>query len=81
MDKIYIPNRFKGRIGYQLLVDRYCRAGPEPPAMEGRRLKSWTDSVPDWWPDQDGEYRNEVISKELFKISSTLQNFRPICCI
>lgn len=59
MDKIYIPNRFKGRIGYQLLVDRYCRAGPEPPAMEGRRLKSWTDSVPDWWPDQDGEYRNE----------------------
>ena len=59
MDKIYIPNRFKGRIGYQLLVDRYCRAGPEPPAMEGRRLKPWTDSVPDWWPDQDGEYRNE----------------------
>lgn len=59
MDKIYIPNRFKGRIGYQLLVDRYCRAGPEPPAMEERRLKSWTDSVPDWWPDQDGEYRNE----------------------
>ena len=59
MDKIYIPNRFKGRIGYHIFVDRYCRAGPEPPTMEGRRLKPWTDSVPDWWPDQDGEYRNE----------------------
>lgn len=59
MEKIYIPKRFKGRIGYQIFIDRYCRAGPTPPFIEGRRIKSWQDSMPDWQPDQDGEYRNE----------------------
>ena len=59
MDKIYIPKRFKGSIGYHIFVDRYCRAGPNPSYIEGRRMKSWSDSMPDWQPDQDGVYRNE----------------------
>ena len=59
MDKIYIPERFKGRTGYHIFVDRFCRAGPEIPYVEGRRIKQWNDTMPDWWPDQDGEYRNE----------------------
>ena len=59
MDKIYIPKRFKGRTGYHIFVDRFCRAGPTIPYVEGRRIKQWNDTMPDWWPDQDGEYRNE----------------------
>ena len=59
MKKIYIPKRFKGRIGYQIFVDRFCRDGPEIPFVEGRRIKFWDDFIPDWQPDQDGEYRNE----------------------
>ena len=59
MDKICIPERFKGRTGYHIFVDRFCRAGPEIPYVEGRKVKSWNDAMPEWWPDQDGEYRNE----------------------
>ena len=57
--QLYIPKRFKGRTGYQIFVDRYCRAGKAPVPMEGRRIKSWNDSQPDWQPDRDGVYRNE----------------------
>ena len=57
--QLYIPKRFKGRTGYQIFVDRYCRVGKAPVLMEGRRIKSWDDSQPDWQPDRDGVYRNE----------------------
>lgn len=59
MKNFYVPERFKGRTGYQIFVDRYFRAGPPVPEMEGRRLKDWKDSNPDWRPDADGVYRNE----------------------
>ena len=60
MDKIYIPERFKGRTGYHIFVDRFCRAGPQIPYVEGRRIKQWNDTMPDWWPDDDGEYRMSI---------------------
>lgn len=54
----YMPERFKGRTGCQLFIDRFCHAGPPVEPMTGRILKSWNDAVPNWWPDKDGEYRN-----------------------
>lgn len=59
MKNFYVPNRFKGRTGYQIFVDRYFRGGQQITEMEGRRLKNWDDAIPDWKPDGDGEYRNE----------------------
>ena len=59
MDKIYIPERFKGRIGYHIFVDRFSRIEPWLEPIENRRIKNWDDFMPDWWPDSDGEYRNE----------------------
>ena len=59
MEKTYIPKRFKGRTGYHIFVDRFCRAEKEIPLIEGRRMKQWNDAMPDWWPDADGEYRNQ----------------------
>lgn len=53
-----VPERFKGRIGYQIFVDRFFRVGPQPEQMQGRILKDWSDATPNWWPDEDGEYRN-----------------------
>lgn len=55
----YVPERFKGRTGYQIFVDRFCLEGPKPKPMEGRELKEWSDSTPNWKPDADGEYRNQ----------------------
>jgi len=54
----YVPERFMGRTGYQIFVDRFYRQGPPPEAMEERILKNWSDELPNWWPDSDGEYRN-----------------------
>lgn len=59
MKNFYVPNRFKGRTGYQIFVDRYFDAGIQIPEIEGRRLKNWNDSIPDWRPDTDGVYKNE----------------------
>ena len=59
MKNFYVPERFKGRTGYQIFVDRYFRSGPLLPEIEGRRIKDWQDSNPDWRPDADGIYRNE----------------------
>lgn len=55
---IYVPKRFMGRTGYQIFVDRFCRKGEPPEAMEGRILKSWDDAQPNWKPAADGEYYN-----------------------
>lgn len=55
---IYVPDRMKGRTGYLAVVDRFCRVGEMPKPMTGRKIKEWSDSVPDWQPDSDGEFRN-----------------------
>src|SRR5699024_6984954 len=53
------PEQFKGRIGYFIFVDRFCRGNELPPnPIEGRILKDWNDSAPNWWPNQQGEYPN-----------------------
>lgn len=54
----YVPNRFKGRTGYQIFVDRFCRVGAVPKPIKGRDLKEWRDSTPNWQPDQNGEFHN-----------------------
>ena len=47
------PEQFKGRIGYFIFVDRFCRGNESPlNPVEGRILKDWEDSVPNWWPTQ-----------------------------
>lgn len=56
---MYVPQRFMGRTGYQIFVDRFYREGPPPERMEERILKKWSDEQPNWWPDADGEYRNQ----------------------
>lgn len=53
------PEQFKGRIGYFIFVDRFCRGNESPlNPVEGRILKDWEDSVPNWWPNEKGEYPN-----------------------
>ncbi len=52
------PKRFKGRNGLQIFVDRFFRAGEKPKAMEGRILKEWSDTTPNWEPEADGVYMN-----------------------
>ena len=59
MSILHVPEKFKGRIGYHIFVDRYRRSKKEIPHVEGRKVKAWNDAMPDWWPDQDGEYRNQ----------------------
>ena len=40
------PEQFKGRIGYFIFVDRFCRGNESPlNPVEGRILKDWEDSV------------------------------------
>lgn len=55
---IYVPDVFKGRTGYLVMVDRFCRVGHSPEEMEGRKLKQWSDTSVDWEPESDGEYKN-----------------------
>lgn len=52
------PKRFKGRTGLQIFVDRFYREGPPPEQIQGRILKSWSDTTPNWEPDSEGEYQN-----------------------
>ncbi len=52
------PERFKGRTGIQIFVDRFYREGPPPESMPGRILKSWDDPIPNWQPDENGVYQN-----------------------
>ena len=53
------PEQFKGRIGYFIFVDRFCRGNcSPPPPIRGRTLKEWNDSTPNWWPNERGEYPN-----------------------
>mgnify|MGYP005778989119 CR=1 FL=1 len=56
---ISVPDIVKGRTGYLVMVDRFCRDGEALPHMRGRKIKRWNDPVPDWQPDKDGEYRNQ----------------------
>lgn len=55
---MFVPERFKGRTGYQIFVDRFYRKGNPPEAMQGRLLKEWSDSTLNWWPNEKGEYQN-----------------------
>lgn len=47
-----------GRTAYQIMPDRFFRSGGTPTHCNGRKLKDWTDRMPEWKPDYDGEYRN-----------------------
>jgi glycosidase len=53
------PKRFKGRTGLQIFVDRFYRNGAPPEPMEGRVLKEWSDTTPNWEPDSNGVYQND----------------------
>ena len=59
MGMLLTPEQFKGRNGYFIFVDRFFRGtGSTPPPIEGRILKGWNDSTPNWWPNQKGDYPN-----------------------
>lgn len=53
------PNRFKGRTGIQIFVDRFYREGAPPEPIKGRILKAWNDPIPNWEPDKNGVYQND----------------------
>lgn len=48
-----------GRTGYQLMPDRFFKLDENLKAIPGRSIKAWNDRMPNWWPDRDGEYRND----------------------
>lgn len=59
MKTLVTPEQFKGRTGYFIFVDRFCRGCCSPPSpIEGRILKEWNDPLPNWWPNEKGEYLN-----------------------
>ncbi len=47
-----------GRTAYQIMPDRFYRSGGKIEHLNNRKLKDWDDRMPDWKPDNDGEYRN-----------------------
>ncbi len=53
------PEQFKGRTGLQIFVDRFCREGTPPEPIQGRILKDWKDTIPNWKPDTNGVYQND----------------------
>lgn len=55
--------KFEGRIGYQVIVDRFCKSSRNVADIPGRKTKEWQDFMPDWQPDADGEYRNKYYYK------------------
>lgn len=59
MKNFYVPERFKGRTGYQIMPDRFYRS--ERSKLEPipyRIIKKWDDPEPNWKPDVDLVYRN-----------------------
>lgn len=59
MEMLLTPEQFKGRNGYFIFVDRFCREdGSIPPPIEGRILKEWNDPLPNWKPNEEGDYPN-----------------------
>ena len=76
---INVPTEMKGRTGYLIMVDRFCREGEPPKPMEGRKLKDWSDANPDWRPDEDGEYRNRFFyGGNLNGIASKVDYFKKL---
>lgn len=60
MKNFYVPDRHKGRTGYQIMPDRFYRP-PEDnklPHIPFRIIKDWDDVEPNWKPDIDLEFRN-----------------------
>lgn len=52
-------NRFVGDTAIQIVVDRFFRSGDEPKPISGRILKKWHDRMPNWFPDSNGDYKND----------------------
>ncbi len=75
----YVPKEFLGRTGYQIFVDRFCCEGGITEEKPGRTLKNWNDAMPNWWPDEDGEYRNQYFyGGNLYGIISKLDYFQKM---
>ena len=55
--------KFEGKIGYQVIVDRFCKSSRNIADIPGRKTKDWQDFMPDWKPDEDGVYRNKYFYK------------------
>lgn len=50
---------FKTRKCIQIIVDRFYRSGGPPEPIKGRILKDWKDRMPNWQPDNNGDYPND----------------------
>lgn len=71
--------KFEGRIGYQVIVDRFCKSSRNILDIPGRKTKGWQDFMPDWKPDSDGEYRNKYFYKgDLQGLTSKLDYLKEL---
>ncbi len=71
--------KFEGRIGYQVIVDRFCKSSRNVPDIPGRKTKDWQDFIPDWEPDSDGVYRNKYFYKgDLKGLTSKLDYLKEL---
>lgn len=50
--------KWLGRTAYQIIPDRFFRKGAKLKPIEGRVLKKWNDSQPNWKPNEYGVYEN-----------------------
>jgi len=48
-----------GRTAYQIVPDRFYNPGDKPAPMKGRILKEWNDRMPNWKPNDNGDYTND----------------------
>ena len=51
-------NCWLGRTAYQIMPDRFCKKNETLEALPGRTIKAWDDRMPNWKPENDGEYYN-----------------------
>lgn len=52
-------NKFVGRTGYQIFVDRFYKGNKKIVQIPGRIKKEWQDATPNWEPDSTGTYQND----------------------
>lgn len=50
--------KWLGRTAYQLIPDRFYRGDLSIEQLPGRILKDWNDRMPNWQPNEEGEYEN-----------------------
>ena len=71
---------WRGRIIYQIMPDRFAIGSNGIIPVEGRKIKDWNDRMPNWQPDENGEYKNDYFyGGNLQGIKEKLPYLKNLC--